>query len=157
MGLCLAGIASVLAEEPKPPAVAPADHGKTNAAALPAVAEEAGPEPAPIKVKMPGPLGNPKLAGLKRYASQAELDQAFGAGGVTLERAVDFAKEDLVCVGWLAGVPAGRLKWKSSAPDGIKFYVEERPARIHGHVMMVRAEWFTVPKGTPAVRVKGVP
>jgi len=146
--LSLAAAVSLRAEEQKITVVAATNQNlaATSAAVFVTVA---GPQPAPIKVKLPGPLGNPKLSGLKRFASQAELDAAFGAGEAKPERAVDFAKEDLVCVGWLAGVPAGQLKWQADAPGGLKFYVEERPSRVRGNVMMIRADWFTVPKGTP--------
>ena len=97
------------------------------------------------------------MSGLKRFASREELDKAFGAGEVTLQSEVDFAKDDLLCVGRSVSPPAGKLTWKSSAKDGIAFYVQERPSRIHGNVVMVVDEWFTVPKGTKAVYGKGVP
>ena len=112
--------------------------------------EEAGPAPTPIKVKMKGPRGDPKLMGLKRFASQEDLDKTLGAGAVTLPSEVDFAKEDVLCVGWMASPPAGKLTWKSSAKDGIAFSVQRRKSKIHGNVVMVLDEWFTVPKGTKA-------
>jgi len=130
----------------------------TGATAVLADDAEKGPQPSALSVKTSEPLTSAGKPGVTQFGSQDDVDKAFGKGKVTLERPIDFAKEELVFVRWgTSGPPFGDLKFKSSPKEGISFYVQEPNVQVRGQAYKLGADWFTVPKGTKVSLVKGVP
>jgi len=112
-------------------------------------AEEEGPTPQSVKVTVTGIPPGAGQPGVQQFGSADEVQKAFANTKITLPDGIDFAKYDVVFVGWgTSGPPFGQLKFKSNVKTGVTFYVQEPAAQIRGQAYKLGADWFLVPKGT---------